>query len=554
MRNIKSKIIIAMWVLLCVMVVGYSAFNAALTITGTANIASEWKVVFTDITEVSKTSGVIIKNAPSASGTSATFNVGLTSPGDKIVYKITLANQGTIAAKIQEIEISETDSPAIIFDVSGIQVDDEIKQKTTKTFNVTIEYDSSVTSQPEKINKSLTLNIITVQSTGSGTTSSDPNVNQMLLSNRILSDNVAYADNVSSPYVTASTGINFGNVSSDTNGRGLYYTSINTEDNKKTYYFRGTVENNYVKFGKHSVDDIKYRGYSSSSFRDFDTIEQCNNDSLYNDNCHEYIYAKKGDDILWRIVRINEDGSIRLIIEETGYESEFNENFEDNASVGYMYGKTGSTTYEETHANTNDSTIKEFIDDWYVNNLSNYSSYLADAGFCNDRSVAPSKFLWNYTDTALGYGENETYYGPYNRLSKLKQPQFACPNANNDLFTTSTSTKGNKALTYPIGLITTDEVAYAGGVEAYEADIGIYLENGKAYWTMSPHSLIDNFDLYIAGIYAGKSTAYGFDAYVDWSVRPVINLQSNVQLSSEIPTGCTSQNGTKSCPYIIKTN
>ena len=125
MRNTKSKIMIIMSAVLCIMAVGYAAFSTVLTITGTANIASEWKVVFTNITQVSKTSGVNIKSSPVASGTTATFNVGLTSPGDKIVYKITLANQGTIDAVIKNIQASETNSPAIIFTVDGVNIGDE---------------------------------------------------------------------------------------------------------------------------------------------------------------------------------------------------------------------------------------------------------------------------------------------------------------------------------------------------------------------------------------------------------------------------------------------
>ena len=104
MYRTKSKIIVIMCVALFIMVIGYGAFSTMITITGTANIASEWKVVFTKIEQVSKTSGVSIKSTPVASGTTATFNVGLTSPGDKIVYKITLANQGTIDAVIKNIE------------------------------------------------------------------------------------------------------------------------------------------------------------------------------------------------------------------------------------------------------------------------------------------------------------------------------------------------------------------------------------------------------------------------------------------------------------------
>jgi len=318
------------------------------------------------------------------------------------------------------------------------------------------------------------------------------------LSGAILRDNLADSD----------TGIDFNAISSDTNGKGLYYTSTNTENNLRTYYFRGDVKNNYVKFGK-----------------DID-----------------------GNDLYWRIVRINEDGSIRLIYQGTSATgngqigtSAFNESYNDNAYVGYMYGapeQSGDNAYTLTHDNTNNSIIKTFIDNWYSTktNLSTYlSTHLADSGFCNDRSLS----------SGTGIGKSETNYGAYNRLSTNKTPHFACPNASNDLFTTSSSTKGNKALTNPIGLITADEVVYAGG--KYDTDnSSYYLHAGKAYWTMSPYRF--------GGIYANMWTLYSNtklkNEHVrlgDYAgVRPVINLKSSVEI--------ISGDGTSNNPYVIKTN
>ena len=84
----------------------------------------------------------------------------------------------------------------------------------------------------------------------------------------------------------------------------------------------------------------------------------------------------------WRIVRINGDSSVRIIYDgTTAHEngeasndriigtSAFNEKNDDNAYVGYMYGTLNSSTYEETHANINDSTIKKYVDSWYENNI-----------------------------------------------------------------------------------------------------------------------------------------------------------------------------------------
>ena len=477
----KKIIVITMCTLICIMAIGYAAFATNLTITGTSNIGSTWKVEFTNIEEVSKTSGVTIKNVPTATGTTATFNVDLTSPGDNIVYKITVANNGTLNAVIDDITASETGSDAINFEIIGIKKGDKLASKTTTTFDVTISYDNNVTSQPNLIDSTLTININYVQDTGQTIVTDDTIIVPTRLAAKILKDNEAQAD----------TNIDFSKISSDTNGKGLYYTSTNTEDNKVTYYFRGAVENNYVTFA----------GFT------------------------------------WRIIRINEDGSIRLIKQDSIGDSAFNINVFDNAYVGYMYGMAGASTYEETHANTNSSTIKTFIDEWYQNNLISYSSYLADFGFCGDRSITDG---WEFDDYD---SEIDTLYSAYTRLAENKTPQFKCPQAN-DLYTTKTSNKGNKALDYPIGLITADEVTYAGA--SYPKDNNnLYLASLVQInsWTMTPFNYYGGVTLYF-----WSCNGYLGDDAVDPGneVNPVINLKSTI----EITTG----DGTVDNPYVIKTN
>jgi len=180
MKITKSKIIAMICLAVLLLATGYAAFSTVLTINGTANIGSEWKVVFTNIQEESKTSGVSVKATPQASGTTATFNVGLKSPGDKIVYKITLSNQGTLDAVIKDIQASATDSPAIIFSIEDINIGDEIKNKTSKDFRVIIEYDPNVTTQPDKLEKTLTVSIVTEQNLNQGIDESVPSIDQPL--------------------------------------------------------------------------------------------------------------------------------------------------------------------------------------------------------------------------------------------------------------------------------------------------------------------------------------------------------------------------------------
>src|SRR5574344_1963454 len=178
----------------------------------------------------------------------------------------------------------------------------------------------------------------------------------------------------------------------------------------------------------------------------------------------------------WKVIRINGNGTTRMIYNgapsdgkctnTTGESNQigtsaFNSTNNDNAYAGYMYGATGATTYEATHANTNSSAAKTTIDTWYNTNLSSYASKISDTEFCNDRSVATKAASWYSSDTAKGYGTNATFYGAYNRIVNGNSPILTCANQG-DRFTVSDSSKGNAKLTYPVGLITIDEVAMAG--------------------------------------------------------------------------------------------
>ena len=287
--------------------------------------------------------------------------------------------------------------------------------------------------------------------------------------------------------------IDFSQISSSTNGQGLYVTEKNTEGTKPTHYFRGSVTNNYVSFANKT----------------------------------------------WRIVRINEDGSIRIVLNgSTGSSVAFNSASSDNAHVGYMYGTVGATSSSSAHTNTTNSIVKTHLDNWYVNNLNNYTGFIADGGFCNDRSIY----------SGLGYGTNQTYYGAYNRVYNGTGPQFKCPNSS-DLFTKvyTTHYTGNTKLTYAIGMLTSDEVVYAGGTRS-NSNPNYYLNNQTEFWTMSPNSYMTAMDSYIAYMYYVNSTGElsGNGVTATRYIRPVISLRNGVKI--------TSGNGTSSSPYVIKTS
>ena len=192
--------------------------------------------------------------------------------------------------------------------------------------------------------------------------------------------------------------------------------------------------------------------------------------------------------------------------------------------VGYMY------TSGQVHGLGTDSTIKDVLDNWYTSNLQNYADKIdGNAGFCNDR-------MQHY---GTGIGASSTDYATYNRLINNKIPSFECSNSN-DLFTTKESSEGNKSLQYPIGLITADEVAYAGGVEGI-SNTSYYLYTNNEYWTMSPYRYKSNAFVFYVSSSGSLNSAKRVDA--SYGIRPVINLKSTVQI--------TGGNGLKDTPYII---
>ena len=230
----------------------------------------------------------------------------------------------------------------------------------------------------------------------------------------------------------------------------------------------------------------------------------------------------------WRIIRINGDGTIRMIYQGTSANttgtntqveaSAFNKSSNNNMYVGYMY------TSGQVHGNGMNSTIKGVLDQWYNSNLSNYVNYISTgngAVFCNDRSLA----------TGTGIGTSETYYMVFHRLVSLLTPTLKCTDTS-DRFTT------------PVGLITADEVVYAGGVYATN-NSGYYLYTGGYYWTMSPFYFNPNVAAPTGEFLVYSSGLFGAGAVDDRvrGVRPVINLKADTIFSGG--------SGTSSNPYIV---
>ncbi len=309
------------------------------------------------------------------------------------------------------------------------------------------------------------------------------------------------------------------------------------DDDGESIYFRGTTKNNWVKFGQ----------------------------------------TKNNEDIWWRIIRINGNGTIRLIYAGVGSDfgttgngtnaikAVYNTKFQDNTYVGFYYGSEGGSNYNSTHSNTTKSNIVTELEKWFNEtdlSTTNRNKIDNDTGFCNDRQPSTSKTSINGQG---GTGTTETYYGAYIRLASGKDgnqiPTLKCSSTgkgdavyNRDYFTVKNATQGNRKLDVPVGLITADEVVLAGG-SAKEYDKGSWLFIEANFWTMSP---------YYISFLASANDWRGYDAYMtdfnilgmateelvvfESGVRPVINLKADTQFE---PSNNNGEWGTTTNPYIV---
>lgn len=330
-------------------------------------------------------------------------------------------------------------------------------------------------------------------------------------------------DTSGTAYITiqkTGTASNSFSVSSTANDAGLFKAR---DDLGESYYYRGNVTNNYVKFGKYVEDFVRYKGYASTSatsaFIEHETLEECTSATSYNVNCTAITYANKGDDMYWRIVRINGDGSIRMIYDGPAAAAN---GVSHTATIGSTkYNIINETkyigyTYDDGTGTQVDSTIKSFVDGWYEENLKEkYGRYIADGIFCNDREVISSN---NYS----------TYFAPNERVKVEYKPALTCTNRN-DRYTIN-DTLGNGLLTEPVGLLTLDEAAFAGGGGSDNSTY--YLYSGENYWTISPLYFFLGTNNMGYVVSSGRLGNYSVTTDSP-HVRPVINLRADVKFTGD---------------------
>ena len=290
------------------------------------------------------------------------------------------------------------------------------------------------------------------------------------------------------------------------------------------YYFAGNALNNWVKFGKNE------------------------------DN----------QDLYWRIIRINEDNSVRLLYFGTnpnstnafiGTSTVFNDNtYNETMYVGYMYGTSGSI--ENNRTNISSSTIKNELDNWYKNNLLSkmddnnflFDNYISKTAiYCNDRA-----YSGEYSGSGFGYMNYAGFY----RLINSTAPSYRCGNDNYglqypnsskaDKFSASITNGGNGDLAYPIALITADEIVFAGGVFGKESKTwysinasGEVINENSFWWTMTPAVKDAGASAYtVAKLFVISEGRLEYAEAIEYAnklntmlIRPVISLKSCVYWS-----------------------
>ena len=367
----------------------------------------------------------------------------------------------------------------------------------------------------------------------------------------------------------------------DTETDGLYMAE---DDEGESYYYRGAVKNNYVSFagftwriirrnGDGSIRMI-YSGKSTTDTGEATTIGKSQFNSKYWDST--YVGYKYNEDFelhenngttgynwFTNTSKYNygtgytfDASTKKFTLTGTIKQLTWKDNHDEivksqsysclNTSCNVVYKVTGyssdtvmivkpisysSKSLATAQTNNTNSAIKTTIDNWYKNNLTAYTSKLADETFCNDRSIS----------SGTGYKlDSQTFYGSYNRNVDRRTPSLKCTQANDKFKVSNASAK----LDYPVALITADEMAMAGGVFD-TSNTNYYLYNGQYQWSLSPGYFISYSSQ--ANVWyvlpSGSLYPYYYVAF-SFGVRPVINLKADTQI--------TKGDGSSLNPFVIK--
>ena len=415
-----------------------------LTVSGEKPMAGTWTI---DNTKNSDERGIKIVGVKFAS--MKNYTCSNVDENDKITSKVTCEKDGVDE---QEPTISAKEATVTVNKGTDVKIKNYFNVKFGKT-------GGQVTCEVENVS-SLDAGDHTVKCTATGTNGKTAEATVKITVSNTVSNTVSLKSailgtNNSNVIATDQTWTTSWQTSDQS---GLYAQTVGSN---KTYYFRGNPTNNYIKFA--------------------------------------------GKD--YRILRVNEDGTIRIMLTSSIGNNEFN---------------SAHNTYDKMYY-TN-SELKMVVDDWFTTNIigDNASKVVSGNYFCEQ-----AKVVWNtsnYTAGSATVTEKDSY-----------TPTFEC----------TTDGNGKGVVTSKVGLVTYDEIIYAGGWY-YVSGLSYpyYLNSGSSYWTMSPAGFYSYNDTFAIAWYV-SSDGYTTDDNVDDTsgVRPVLNLSADTLVSGS---------GTSSDPYIVK--
>ncbi len=558
MRNKRSFIFIT---ILC-MGIGFAFLTSNLTINGNTSVSgNSWNIYFTNV-QVNEESieATVIPSTTGTTTTSLDYTVTFDKPGDFYEFTVDAVNNGTIDAMIQSVNMTSLDADVAKFvsytatylDGTPLAQNDTLRKNKTVTYKVRVEFKKNISAEDldaEDVNLTLTFGVNYVQA---------PELIESkfatLVKDSALSD----------------SSINFGT----SNGSGLYVMNSTIEDDYPIYYYRGNVKKNNAKFAGFCWKIVRttetggtkliYNGTPNDSGQCVNTTgdaTQLTSTVRFNPNTspahngymygavYEFQAGSPNASHVYGNTFTYENGTYTLSDTHEGVDATHHYTCFSSgttcASVKYVYyassstlryitltgGKDINTALIDMQTNTNNSTIKTAVDNWFNNtfktyfttNSKDYNNYLEDTVWCNDRSVS-SYGGWDPNGGSLSVFLR---YSPFSRVN-AGTPSLSCPNKN-DSFTVTESTSGNGALIYPVGLLTVDEIILAGGVKA-KANSNFYLYTHNVWWSMTSQA----FDNYAACEYFldyDGRLSNSADIYGSRGVRPSISLKPGVKIA-----------------------
>ena len=406
----RNYIILGLCSILLVMAAGYAAFRTQLTINGTSNISSEWKVLITDIQSSVLAGEATDAEEPSHTETTATFKTNLVSPGDSMQYDITVENQGDIDAVLESIDVNTSDNEAILFETTGIKRGDKLLPDESDILTVTVTYNPEITDQPSNLNATVTVTLNYVQDDGT-----------------ILPE----------PEGPSIGGISVPTVES---GDGLYAD----EYEPGRYIYRGQDPDNYITFnnetwriiskeadGTYKIirnDILAKRAYDEANHRSTENNSYCTN-PRYGCGVYAAVSGEFSSPSGSQSGTVTEDSSIKIYLNDDYYTNNINETAKGQmTSHSFNIGAVEKLNRSGSQADSIEKNIageKKYT--WTGNvGLANVSDILRastnplctsatassdDYDACNsnyllDRGTASSLYYW--TINAYSYGSGAT--------------------------------------------------------------------------------------------------------------------------------------------------